>query len=61
MKRIVKLRERKLHEAKHTTRTIDLKMQWTVTNKVLEVCGEICEKVIDPNAEEVDHTGPTFR
>jgi alkylation response protein AidB-like acyl-CoA dehydrogenase len=28
-------------------------------DKVLEVVGEICGEIIEPNAEEVDHNGPT--
>jgi len=29
-------------------------------DKVLEVVGEICGEIIEPNSEEVDHTGPTL-
>jgi alkylation response protein AidB-like acyl-CoA dehydrogenase len=60
MKRIVELRERNYTESEtYDHAPIDFEDAMDSYDKVLEVVGEICGEVIDPNAEEVDHTGPT--
>jgi alkylation response protein AidB-like acyl-CoA dehydrogenase len=60
MRRIVELKERGFEEMD----TVDYAPQDYVDamdsyDKVLEIVGEICAEIIQPNAEEVDHEGPT--
>lgn len=60
MKRIVELKENNYTESEeYDYAPIDFEDAMDSYDKVLEVVGEICGDVIDPNAEEVDHNGPT--
>ncbi|MCD7977867.1 MAG: acyl-CoA dehydrogenase family protein [Tannerellaceae bacterium] len=60
MKRIVKLKERNYAD-KDTFdyAPIDFEDAMDSYDKVLEIVGEICGEIIAPNAESVDHEGPT--
>ncbi len=61
MKRIVELRERNYADAeKYDYAPMDFEDAMDSYDKVLEVVGEICGEIIEPNSEEVDHTGPTL-
>ena len=60
MKKIVELRERGFAEKESCDYAPqDHADALDSYNKVLEVLGEICGEVIAPNAESVDHEGPT--
>lgn len=60
MKRIVELKERNYTESEiYDHAPIDFEDAMDSYDKVLEVIGEICAEVIEPNAEEVDKNGPT--
>lgn len=60
MKRIVELKENNYTESEeYDYAPIDFEDAMDSYDKVLEVVGEICGEIIDPNAEEVDHNGPT--
>ncbi len=60
MKRIVELKERNYADREtYDYAPIDFEDAMDSYDKVLEVVGEICGEIIDPNAEEVDHNGPT--
>lgn len=60
MKRIVELRERNYQDKdKYDYAPQDFEDAMDSYDKVLEVVGEICGDIIEPNAETVDHTGPT--
>ena len=60
MKRIVELKENNYTESEeYEYAPIYFEDDMDRYDKVLEVVGEICGDVIDPNAEEVDHNGPT--
>lgn len=60
MKRIVELRERNYTDKeKYDYAPIDFEDAMDSYDKVLEVVGEICGDIIEPNSEEVDQTGPT--
>ena len=60
MKRIVELRENNYTQSEeYDYAPIDFEDAMDSYDKVLEVVGEICGDVIEPNAEEVDHSGPT--
>ncbi|MEN6588065.1 MAG: acyl-CoA dehydrogenase family protein [Proteiniphilum sp.] len=60
MKRIVELRERNYADREtYDYAPIDFEDAMDSYDKVLEVVGEICGDIIEPNAEEVDHNGPT--
>jgi hypothetical protein len=60
MKRIVELKERNYADReKYDYAPMDFEDAMDSYDKVLEVVGEICADIIDPNAEEVDHNGPT--
>ena len=60
MKRIVELKERNYTESGICDYApIDFEDAMDSYDKVLEVVGEICGEIIDPNAEEVDQNGPT--
>jgi hypothetical protein len=60
MKRIVELKERNYVD-KHTYdyAPMDFEDAMDSYDRILEVVGEICGEIIAPNAERVDHTGPT--
>ena len=60
MKRIVELKERNYADKeKYDYAPMDFEDAMDSYDKVLEVVGEICADIIEPNAEEVDHCGPT--
>ena len=60
MKRIVELKERNYADKeKYDYAPMDFEDAMDSYDKVLEVVGEICADIIEPNAEEVDHSGPT--
>src|SRR5690554_3142397 len=59
MKRIVELRERNYQDNdKYDYAPMDFEDAMDSYDKVLEIVGEICGDVIEPNAEEVDQEGP---
>jgi hypothetical protein len=61
MKRIVELRERNyIDKNTYDYAPLDFEDALDSYEKVLEVVGEICGEIIEPNAEEVDKTGPTL-
>lgn len=61
MKRIVELKERGYTDKdKYSYAPIDFEDAMDSYDKVLEVIGEICADIIAPNAESVDHEGPTL-
>ena len=60
MKRIVELRERDFEEKdQYAYAPQDHEDAMDNYDKVLEIVGEICGDIIAPNAEGVDHEGPT--
>lgn len=60
MKRIVELKERNYADKDaHDYAPVDFEDAMDSYDKVLEVVGEICGDIIDPNSEEVDKNGPT--
>ena len=60
MKRIVELRERDFEEKdQYVYAPQDHEDAMDNYDKVLEIVGEICGDIIAPNAEGVDHEGPT--
>ena len=60
MKRIVELKERNYTEKdKYDYAPIDFEDAMDSYDKVLEIVGEICGDIIAPNAEGVDHEGPS--
>ncbi|MCD8166060.1 MAG: acyl-CoA dehydrogenase family protein [Bacteroides sp.] len=60
MKRIVELKERNYADKDtYDYAPIDFKDAMDSYDKVLEIIGEICGEIIAPNAEGVDHEGPT--
>jgi len=60
MKRIVELKERNYTDKdKFDYAPFDFEDAMDSYEKVLEIVGEICDEIIAPNAEEVDHEGPT--
>ncbi|MCC8096942.1 MAG: acyl-CoA dehydrogenase family protein [Tannerellaceae bacterium] len=60
MKRIVELKERNYTDKdKFDYAPIDFEDAMDSYDKVLEIVGEICGEIIAPNAESVDHEGPT--
>ncbi|MCM1368975.1 MAG: acyl-CoA dehydrogenase family protein [Candidatus Amulumruptor caecigallinarius] len=60
MEKIVSLKERNFADAdKYDYAPMDYADAQDSYDKVLEIVGEICGDVIAPNAEEVDHVGPT--
>ncbi|KUL20195.1 MAG: Acyl-CoA dehydrogenase [Proteiniphilum sp. 51_7] len=60
MKRIVELKERNYADKeKYDYAPMDFEDAMDSYDKVLEVVGEICADIIEPNAEEVDQNGPT--
>lgn len=61
MKRIVELKERNYADKdKYDYAPIDFEDAMDSYEKVLEIVGEICNNTIAPNAEGVDHDGPTL-
>ena len=62
MKRIVELRERDFAEKnQYAYAPQDYEDAMDNYDRVLEIVGEICGDIIAPNAEGVDHEGPTCR
>ena len=62
MKRIVELKERGYADKDtYDYAPIDFEDAMDSYEKVLEIVGEICGEIIAPNAEGVDHEGPTDR
>ena len=60
MKRIVELKERNFADkSAYDYAPFDFEDTIDSYDKVLEIVGEICGDIIAPNAEEVDHEGPT--
>lgn len=60
MKRIVELKERNFADKdKYDYAPVDFEDAMDSYEKVLEIVGEICGEIIGPNAEGVDHDGPT--
>ncbi|MCD7913879.1 MAG: acyl-CoA dehydrogenase family protein [Tannerellaceae bacterium] len=60
MKRIVELKERNYTDKdKFDYAPIDFEDAMDSYDKVLEIVGKICGEIIAPNAESVDHEGPT--
>lgn len=62
MKRIVELKERNYSDKEtYDYAPIDFEDAMDSYDKVLGVVGEVCGDIIEPNAEEVDHSGPTVQ
>ncbi|MFT4221638.1 acyl-CoA dehydrogenase family protein [Dysgonomonas sp.] len=62
MKRIVELKERNYADKdKFDYAPVDFEDTMDSYEKVLEIVGEICANTIAPNAEGVDHDGPTVK
>ncbi|MDH6344014.1 alkylation response protein AidB-like acyl-CoA dehydrogenase [Parabacteroides sp. PFB2-12] len=60
MKRIVELKERNYTDKdKFDYAPFDFEDAMDSYEKVLEIVGEICDEIVAPNAEGVDHEGPT--
>ncbi|MDP4208794.1 MAG: Acyl-CoA dehydrogenase C-terminal domain-containing protein [Bacteroidota bacterium] len=60
MKKIVDLKERGFEDKdKYDYAPIDFEDAMDSYDKVLEIVGEICGDIIGPNAESVDHEGPS--
>ncbi|MCD7937871.1 MAG: acyl-CoA dehydrogenase family protein [Tannerellaceae bacterium] len=60
MKRIVELKERNYTDKDtYDYAPVDFEDAMDSYDKVLEIVGEICGEIIAPNAESVDHEGPT--
>lgn len=60
MKRIVELKERDYADKdKYDYAPVDFEDAMDSYDKVLEIVGEICGEIIAPNAEGVDHEGPS--
>jgi alkylation response protein AidB-like acyl-CoA dehydrogenase len=60
MKRIVELKERNYADKDtYDYAPVDFEDAIDSYDKVLEIIGEICAETIAPNAEDVDHDGPT--
>ncbi|OCW95055.1 acyl-CoA dehydrogenase [Macellibacteroides sp. HH-ZS] len=62
MKRIVELKERNYRDKETCDYApIDFEDAMDSYEKVLEIVGEICGDIIAPNAESVDHEGPSVK
>ncbi|WP_106831093.1 acyl-CoA dehydrogenase family protein [Parabacteroides pacaensis] len=62
MKRIVELKERNFADKdKYDYAPVDFEDAMDSYDKVLEIVGEICGDIVAPNAEGVDHDGPTLK
>ena len=60
MKRIVELKEKGYEEKdKYDYAPIDFEDAMDSYDKVLDIVGDIAGNIISPNAESVDHEGPT--
>ena len=60
MRRIVELKERNFRDSDmFDYAPVDFEDAMDSYEKVLDIVGEICDEIIAPNAEEVDHEGPT--
>ena len=60
MEKIVALKERNYTDAeKYDYAPLDYADAQDSYDKVLEIVGEICGDIIAPNAEDVDHQGPS--
>lgn len=60
MQRIVELKERNFRDKEEFDYApVDFEDAMDNYEKVLEIIGEICDEIIAPNAEDVDHEGPT--
>ena len=60
MQRIVELKERNFRDKdEFDYAPVDFEDAMDSYDKVLEIIGEICDEIIAPNAESVDHEGPT--
>jgi alkylation response protein AidB-like acyl-CoA dehydrogenase len=61
MQRIVELKERDFRDKEmFDFAPVDFEDAMDNYEKVLEIVGEICDEIIAPNAEEIDHEGPTL-
>ena len=61
MRRIVELKEHNFRDCEtFDYAPVDYEDAIDSYEKVLEIVGEICDEIIAPNAEEVDHEGPTL-
>jgi len=61
MKRIVDLKERDYADKdEYDYAPVDFEDAMDSYEKVLEIVGEVCADIIAPNAEDVDHEGPTL-
>ena len=62
MKRIVELKEHNYADKdQYDYAPIDFEDAMDSYEKVLEIVGEICDEIIAPNAEGVDHEGPSLK
>ena len=60
MKRIVELKERSYRDKEEFDYApVDFEDAMDSYDKVLEIVGEICGDIVAPNAEDVDHDGPS--
>ncbi|MDR3219836.1 MAG: acyl-CoA dehydrogenase family protein [Dysgonamonadaceae bacterium] len=60
MRRIVELRERNYAEAeKYDYAPFDFEDAMDSYEKVMEIAGDVIGEIVAPNAEDVDHTGPS--
>ncbi|WP_321335471.1 acyl-CoA dehydrogenase family protein [uncultured Bacteroides sp.] len=60
MKRIVELKERSYTDKEnYEYAPIDFEDAMDSYDQILEIVGEICGDIVAPNAEDVDHEGPT--
>ncbi len=60
MRRIVELKERNFRDKdEFDYAPVDFEDAMDNYEKVLEIVGEICDEIVAPNAEDVDHEGPT--
>ncbi|HAN78315.1 MAG TPA: acyl-CoA dehydrogenase [Bacteroidales bacterium] len=60
MKRIVELKERNYIDAEtYDYAALDFEDAMDSYDKIMDIVGEICAEIIGPNAEGVDHDGPT--
>ena len=61
MRRIVELKERNFRDCEtFDCAPVDYEDAIDSYEKTLEIVGEVCDEIIAPNAEEVDHEGPTL-
>ncbi|MDR1380954.1 MAG: acyl-CoA dehydrogenase family protein [Tannerella sp.] len=60
MRRIVELKERDFRDRdEFDYAPVDFEDAMDNYEKVLDIVGEICDEIVAPNAEDVDHEGPT--